>query len=467
MALSSYAPRLRTALVLCGAGTAGAYHAGVLRALAESGVKIDVIAAQGAGSIGALTGAVDGGAPFWADDGPWTQPALQQSYRWRRSLRLAVLALASAAVIVLSPLLVILLATVVYALGMLASLASFPEISARLIGLYSHVLGWLFDPPILPTIVPRLVVLAFVAVLAVLVLPAWQARRQRRTRRRSRGLWLWHLLSHPLDERQPEEFARGVLRTLTQADGRGQTGDADLGRRYVELVSENFGQPGFRELLLGVHDIDGRRDVVLGVVSPQWQSAFMTRRVGAGPREAEAIDVTGGGDDERGLVADALLASLRIPMVSASHDVELPLAGYWRGERHRWCDRPELTTRLIDEVARIGVEQVILVAPAPPAALPHDLRSRAADLRDRAGETLRSMESAAFQEGWSAAASRFSGVFAIRPDHNPIGPFSFDGAYDEASDRRRSLPELIRQGYSDAYRQFIEPVVATGERVDP
>ena len=36
-------------VVLCGAGTAGAYQAGVLRALAEAGVKIDVLAAHGAG----------------------------------------------------------------------------------------------------------------------------------------------------------------------------------------------------------------------------------------------------------------------------------------------------------------------------------------------------------------------------------------------------------------------------------
>ena len=60
---------------------------------------------------------------------------------------------------------------------------------------------------------------------------------------------------------------------------------------------------------------------------------------------------------------------------------------------------------------------------------------------------------------------RFSGVFAIRPDHNPIGPFDFRGAYDEASDRERTLAELMQQGYDDAYRQFIEPVVAAGERL--
>jgi hypothetical protein len=57
-------------------------------------------------------------------------------------------------------------------------------------------------------------------------------------------------------------------------------------------------------------------------------------------------------------------------------------------------------------------------------------------------------------------------VFAVRPDHNPLGPFDFDGVHDELSDRRRTVVELLQQGYDDAYRLFIEPVVASGDRVD-
>ena len=55
-----YSPQRRTALVLTGTGTAGAYHAGVLRALHEAGVKIDVVGAHGVGVVGALFAAVDG-----------------------------------------------------------------------------------------------------------------------------------------------------------------------------------------------------------------------------------------------------------------------------------------------------------------------------------------------------------------------------------------------------------------------
>ena len=89
MAGPAYSPRLRTGVVLSGAGTAGAYHAGALRAIAESGIKIDVIAAHGAGVITALATAVDGGARVWDQAGPWTQPRLRHAYRWRQALRVA------------------------------------------------------------------------------------------------------------------------------------------------------------------------------------------------------------------------------------------------------------------------------------------------------------------------------------------------------------------------------------------
>ena len=41
---------------------------------------------------------------------------------------------------------------------------------------------------------------------------------------------------------------------------------AELGRKYIELLVENLGQPGFRELLLVAHDMDARRDVVFALL---------------------------------------------------------------------------------------------------------------------------------------------------------------------------------------------------------
>jgi hypothetical protein len=73
-------------------------------------------------------------------------------------------------------------------------------------------------------------------------------------------------------------------------------------------------------------------------------------------------------------------------------------------------------------------------------------------------------EAAAIRDAIETARLGFDSVYVIRPDHNPVGPFDFEGAYDEASDRKVPLAELIDEGYVDAYRQFIDPIVgASGE----
>src|SRR5204862_1397779 len=77
-----YSPQLRTALVLSGTGTAGAYHAGVLRALHEAGVKLDVVAGRGIGAMGALFAAVDGAQRLWGEKGFWRSAAVSNFYAW-------------------------------------------------------------------------------------------------------------------------------------------------------------------------------------------------------------------------------------------------------------------------------------------------------------------------------------------------------------------------------------------------
>src|SRR5213083_1308079 len=100
----SYSPRLRTALVLTGIGTAGAYHAGVLRALHEAGVKLDVVAGRGVGVVGALFSAVDGAQRLWDEKGFWRSPAVGSFYSWTPMLQLAASAIAVALVVVTVPL---------------------------------------------------------------------------------------------------------------------------------------------------------------------------------------------------------------------------------------------------------------------------------------------------------------------------------------------------------------------------
>jgi hypothetical protein len=461
---TSYSPRLRTALVLCGAGTAGAYQSGVLRGLVEAGVKIDIVAAHGAGSAVALGAAIDGGAAFWGPAGPWLSGRLGRAYRWRLALRIAGVGIIAAALCVLSPLLVLALATGVYGLSLLAGLVSLRGTAAWLIDAYARMLDILFHPPILPTIVPRLTVLALLLVLGVLVVSTWQALRHERSRRRFGGVVWWRLLGAPVDAREPgDTLVSALWRLVHGASQESAPAPEEIGRRYADQLADNFGQPGFREVLLAVHDLDTRRDLVASILTSPWKATFMGRRRTGGPREAEAIEFAG---SHRDLLVDWLRGSLKLPVVCAPELMQFPTEGYWRGEAHRVSDRPELPVRLVEELASLGVEQVVLVTPAPAPALLHAMRARPADLRGRMGEWLRSAETAAFEDAAASAGARFSGVFVIRPDHNPIGPFDFTGTYDEASDRTRTLPELLQQGYDDAYRQFIEPVVASGERVE-
>ena len=460
---SIYSPRLRTAVVLCGAGTAGVYQSGVLRALTEAGVKIDLLAAHGGGTVAALCGAIDGGARLWDPAGPWRSPTLRRSYRWRPALRTAAIGLSIAGVLLVSPLAILAFAALVYAVGLVAALVNLPNISAWLVDLYRQSLAFLFHPPILPTALPRGVVLAGLVVLGVMVAAAIKAARHDRTRRRWRGAFWWHLIGSPIQAEEPEATLVGALWALVRgASTEPQPASAEISRRYVDILGENFGQPGFRELLIAVHDLDARRDLVGGVLPPDVRALFTARRRGPGPREAEVVDFAG---SSRELVVDFLKGSLCLPGATAPHVCQFSADSYWAGEAHRFCDRPELGARLIDEISVAGIEQVLLVSPAAPAAIPHGIRRRPVDLRARVGDLVRSIETSALEDAWSAASTRFSGVFVIRPDHNAIGPFDFVGAYDEGSDRTRTVAELLDQGYHDAYRQFIEPVVAAGERV--
>ena len=101
------------------------------------------------------------------------------------------------------------------------------------------------------------------------------------------------------------------------------------------------------------------------------------------------VDFTG---PDRELLVPFLLGSVQLPAVTTPVLTAFPVQSFWRGEQHRLCDRPELVTRLIEELAGIGVEQVIFISPAAPAATPHSMRTRALDLRGRIGEMLRSIE---------------------------------------------------------------------------
>lgn len=463
-----YSTRLRTALVLTGSGTAGAYHAGVLRALHEAGVKIDLVAGRGAGTIGALFAAVDGGARLWEDKGLWRSPSAATFYGWRGPLRVAGWALVAAAVLFAIPLALLAMAVIVGVIGLLLTLVGLGGSGAVLTGGFSRWVEALFDPAALPTVIPRLVLFALLVGVAALgvgvMLESVQARARRRTRR---GL-LWRLIGAPLSSRAiVERSATELWNLIRGAAPLAAPSPGELAKKYVELLADNLGQPGFREVLVTVHDMDGRRDLVFALLGAAHRPRFFGRPGAAdtAARYVEAFDLVGVGRDH---AMDALAASLAVPVATEPHLVTFAPEGPWRGETHRLCDRPGALSRLLEEVATAGAEQVILLSASAVPARAHELSAGRADLRGRAGEQLAAFESADVRDVVEQFAGRFAGLFVIRPQHNPLGPLDFAGVYDERSDRMHALGELTDRGYEDAYRQFIEPIVAVGgERIAP
>lgn len=454
-----YSTRLRTALVLTGTGTAGAYHAGVLRALHEAGLRIDLVAGRGIGMTGALFAAVDGGQRLWDTAGLWKQGSLAHAYRWRRPLRVAGWALAAAAALLAVPLALIALGVIAALAAVLLSLVTLDAASRAITSAYARALDALFAPAALPTIVPRLIVfcllVAIGALAASVAAAAWRAPVRRRTRQASP----WRLFGAPCATRLVLDRTAAELWNLIRgAAAVAPPPHPDLGRRYADLLAENVGQPGFRELLLVAHDLDARHDVTFALLAEGQRQRFFGRP-GEGARAAETMDFAGTGRDH---VIDALGAGLAIPVATDPHLVRLAVEGPWKGETHRMCDRPGALSRLLDEVAAAGAEQVIVVSAAPLPAGPHELSTGRVDPRGRAAEQLAAFESADLRDVLQSAASRFANVYAIRPAHNPLGPLDFDGVYDERSDRRFAPGELVDRGYEDAYRLFIEPVVAAG-----
>lgn len=462
----SYAPHRRTALVLTGTGTAGAYHAGVLRALHEAGVKIDLVAGRGIGAVGATFAAVDGAAQLWASGGLWHSPSATQLYRWRPALRISAWILGLTLAAVLLPLGIVLIAALIYPLAYLLRVGGLPGAETLNIA-FGRLVGLVFAPAALPTWLPRLVVVALVAFLAVLIGTAGVDWFRARRRRRSRGALWWLLLGAPLDGRGARGwFADGLWKLMRGAASVAQPSPGEMGQQYGDLLLENLGQPGFRELLIMAHDLDGRRDVSFALLADPYRRRFFEDQVGAAheDRELESVDLAG---DARPAAFDACAAALSLPVATDPWLLTFAPSSGWRGETHRVCDRPDALGHLLDEVARAGAEQVILVSALPGPTGPHTLGAGRRDGRGRIGESVAAMEAAVVRDAVRTRAGLFQQLFEIRPRHNPLGPFDFAGCYDELSDREQSIGELVERGYEDGHRQFVGPVIgASGEEIE-
>jgi hypothetical protein len=456
-----YSPQRRTALVLIGTGTAGAYHAGVLRALHEAGVKLDVIAGRGIGAVGALFAAVDGGQRLWDEKGFWRASAVGGFYPWRGTLRLIGWALVAALGIVAVPLAAMAAGLVVFPIDFLLKLVGLGG-TGGLTAWYMRLAADAFAPTALPSWLPRLALLVVGTAAAAGAVSAWRTAGGRR----SRGAFWWRAVPAPLTAAPTIDHCWRVVWDLVRGAAQLKAPPAgDLGRRYTELLAENLGQPGFRELIIVAHDVDSGHDLVFALVSEPRRRELIRRAPNdeAEARRAEVVDLAGIGREH---LADAVAAALAPPIATDCHVIRFGADSYWRGESHRLCDRPSSLPRILEELDALGVEQTIVVSSAPESPGPHALKEPRLEPRARLGEYLQSSEVAVLRDVREQADRNGVRLFTVRPSHNPTGPFDFAGGFDDRSDRSLPLTELMGRGYEDAYHQFIEPIVgASGERV--
>ena len=450
----SYSPHLRTAVLLSGSGTGGAYHAGVLRALHEAGIKIDVMCGRGIGSVGAVFAAIDAAPKTWEEGGVWRQKPPVRFYGWRPAVQAAAVLALLAAAVLLVPLLVLATGLVAYPASFLAQMISV-DAGIRIAMAYTAMIAAAFSPAALPTVLPRLVTLLLAAAFGVLAVSAFRVRRELRTGagHRDRGRWWARIIGSPWTAepglRHFRELLWHVFRGPTAAK---QPPPAEFSRRYTELLIENLGQPGFRELIVTTLDLETRTDLVFAALMESRRRKFFHRQGASG----DLVDLAGVG---RNQILAAVAGSLSVPVLTEAPPIAFSPESYWKGETHRTCDRPAAVGRLLAELSFAGVEQVIMVSAVADRSAPHHLSKTAGTLESRLAEHLSAAEAAAIRDAVSAHRAQFDGLFLIQPTHNPVGPFDFDGSYDERSDRYQSLGELVDRGYEDAYKQFIEPVV--------
>jgi hypothetical protein len=251
--------------------------------------------------------------------------------------------------------------------------------------------------------------------------------------------------------------------------------EAELGRRYVALLAENLGEPGFRELVLRAADLDRGEALSFALLREEASPPSRPRLL------ADAVDLRVAGNDA--LFFDALATGLLLPMAMPLRRVTFPRGTTHAGETHRLTDATFASGSGIAEALAAGAEQVIVVTGVPETATPlarrrgplaridaavRALERRAADEIDDVWRVSRMVGTLGHRgesgrRAWEdPATGRVYGevdLWAIRPDRRALGPLDLDGTRDPATEVLQTTDDLLELGFRDAYRQFVEPVV--------
>jgi hypothetical protein len=423
--------------VFTGSGTTGAYHAGVLRALDECGVKIDLVVGSGIGVAAAAFAAVTGGPKLYGPDGFWGGARWSSFYRLRPVVRLALALLGVSFGIFVAPMLLGL------ALGVVITLLLIVE---RVVpGSASRALAFLWVAPEAlsgPYLAAQAVPVFALAMLALIVVGTLWFRDRRR-------------FAEAFESFLDAQPGLARLRTAVWQVAGGAAAhtpapdEAELGRRYVALLAENLGEPGFRELVLRTADLDRGGPLVFVL----FKDGPEARREGA---LADAVNLRVPGQDA--LLFDALATGLLCPMAMPLRRVAFPRGAVHAGETHRLTDATFVPGSGIAEAIAAGAEQVIVVTGVPQTPAPLARRRGPLARIDAASRALEAQAAREIEE-----TERFGpddvDLWVIRPQRRALGPMELDGVRDPATEVLQTTEDLVEMGFRDAYRQFVEPVV--------
>jgi hypothetical protein len=462
--VKDYSPRRRTALVFTGSGSTGAYHAGALRALDESGVKIDLVVGSGVGVIAAAYAAVMGGVKLYGPGGFWSDVRWSSFYRVRPAVRMALGLLAVSLGVFAAPVLLGLVLGIFFPLVLIADHV-LPGLVSRFVALL-----WVAPEELSGPYLAALAVPAFgLALLAIVTVGYVYLRDRRRVAEAFESF---------LDARPGLLRLRGGLAKVAAGASIGdRPSGRELGRRYVSFLAENLGEPGFRELVLRTADLDRGRALSFVLLRDAeaggpvaWEGAL-----------AGSIDLRLPGRE--GLFFDAIATGLLCPISMPLQRVSLPRGTGHGGEMHRLTEGSFVPGSGIAEAVAAGAEQVIVVTGVPETRAP--LARRRGPLA-RIDASLRTLEAQAAREidewerwnrvvgslGHRAANGRGAwqdpatgevhqefDLWVIRPERRVLGPMELDGACDPATEAAQTTADLVELGFRDAYRQFVEPVV--------
>jgi len=259
-----------------------------------------------------------------------------------------------------------------------------------------------------------------------------------------------------------------------------------VGRRYVSLLSENLGQPGFRELIVRTADLETGGPLPFVVLDDAHRAAFAAART-RGPRSRleglpGAVDLRAPGYDA--LAFDAVMTGLLPAGVVPVRRVAFPKGGLFAGESHRLTESGLCGGSGLAEAIAAGAEQILVVTAAPEEARPPARRRGVRALADGVLGTLERQAVEADLEwverinrivdtlghrtddggrGWQDPVTgrlyRSVALYVIRPDRRVLAPLDLDGAEDPSTEVRATVADVLDLGYRDAYRLFVEPVV--------